>query len=55
MSLDVAYVGRFSRRLPEQEDVAMPLNLKDPKSGMDYFTAATMLSKLGMRERLCRT
>jgi hypothetical protein len=47
MSLDLAYVGRFSRRLPEQEDVAMPLNLKDPKSGMDYFTAATMLSKLG--------
>ena len=24
----------------------MPLNLKDPKSGMDYFTAATMFAKL---------
>ena len=44
--LDVAYVGRISRRLPEQMDVAMPLNYVDPKSGADYFTAATALSKL---------
>ncbi|MFN7996371.1 MAG: carboxypeptidase regulatory-like domain-containing protein [Bryobacteraceae bacterium] len=44
--LDLAYVGRFSRRLPEQEDVAMPLNLVDPKSHMDYFTAATVLAKM---------
>ncbi|MGI9071560.1 MAG: carboxypeptidase regulatory-like domain-containing protein [Bryobacteraceae bacterium] len=43
--LDVAYVGNFARRLPEQEDVAMPLDLVDPKSHMDYFTAATMLAK----------
>lgn len=45
LMLDVAYVGNFSRRLPEQEDVAMPLNLVDPKSHMDYFTAATILAK----------
>lgn len=44
--LDLAYVGRFSRRLPEQEDVAMPLNLVDPKSKTDYFTAATQLAKM---------
>jgi carboxypeptidase family protein len=44
--LDLAYVGNFARRLPEQEDVGMPLNLVDPKSGMDYFTAATALSKM---------
>jgi hypothetical protein len=44
--LDVAYVGRFSRRLPEQMDVAMPLNYVDPVSHVDYFTAATALSKL---------
>jgi len=44
--LDVAYVGNFARQLPEQEDVGMPLNLFDPKSGMDYFTAATLLSKM---------
>ena len=44
--LDLSYVGRFSRRLPEQEDVAMPLNLVDPKSKTDYFTAATVLAKM---------
>jgi hypothetical protein len=44
--VDVAYVGRFSRRLPEQMDVAMPLNYVDPASHVDYFTAATILSKL---------
>ncbi len=42
----VAYVGRIGRRLPVQEDVAMPLNLVDPKSHTDYFTAAAALSKL---------
>src|SRR5260370_38548418 len=46
-ALTFAYVGRLGRRLPVQEDVAMPLNLVDPKSGVDYFTAAANLSKLG--------
>ena len=45
-ALTLAYVGRLGRRLPVQEDVAMPLNLVDPKSGVDYFTAAANLSKL---------
>ena len=45
--LEVAYVGRFARRLLVQHDIAMPLDLVDPKSKMDYFTAATMLSKMG--------
>ena len=45
--LEVAYVGRFARRLLVQHDIAMPLDLIDPKSKMDYFTAATMLSKMG--------
>jgi Carboxypeptidase regulatory-like domain len=40
------YVGRMGHRLLQQRDLAMPLNLKDPKSGMDYFTAATMFAKL---------
>ncbi|MBV8906446.1 MAG: carboxypeptidase regulatory-like domain-containing protein, partial [Acidobacteriia bacterium] len=44
--LDISYVGNFARQLPEQEDVAMPLDLVDPKSKVDYFTAATMLSKM---------
>ncbi|MFI5057772.1 MAG: carboxypeptidase regulatory-like domain-containing protein [Candidatus Acidiferrales bacterium] len=43
--LELAYVGRFAHRLLQQRDLAMPLNLKDPKSGMDYFTAASMFSK----------
>lgn len=42
---EAAYVGRFAHRLLQQRDVAMPLNIKDPKSGVDYFTAATIFSK----------
>jgi hypothetical protein len=45
--LEIAYVGRFARRLPVQHDLAMPLNLVDPASQTDYFTAATQLSKMG--------
>ncbi|MGH9489848.1 MAG: TonB-dependent receptor domain-containing protein, partial [Terriglobales bacterium] len=45
-SLQFAYVGTIGRRLPMQMDLAMPTDLVDPKSKMDYFTAATMLSKL---------
>lgn len=43
--LEAAYVGRFAHRLLQQRDLAMPLNFKDPKSGMDYFTAASTFSK----------
>lgn len=45
-SLEVAYVGRLSHRLLTQEDLAMPLNFKDKKSGLDYFTAVQALAKL---------
>ena len=45
-SVEVSYVGRLSHRLLAQEDLAMPLNLKDPASGVDYFTAARRLSEL---------
>jgi hypothetical protein len=45
-ALTVAYVGRLGRRLPVQQDIAMPLNLVDPKSGVDYFTAAANLAKM---------
>jgi Carboxypeptidase regulatory-like domain len=45
-TLDVAYVGRLSHRLLEQEDVAAPEDIRDPKTGIDYFTAATALAKL---------
>jgi hypothetical protein len=43
--LQVSYIGRLGRRLLQEEDLAMPLNIRDPKSGQDYFTAAAMLSK----------
>jgi len=37
------YVGRFGRDLLIRRDLAMPLNLVDTRSGMDYFTAAQQL------------
>jgi hypothetical protein len=45
-TFEAAYVGRFGHRLLQQRDLAMPLDLKDPKSGVDYFTAATAFAKL---------
>jgi len=45
-SLQVSYVGRLSHNLLTQRDLMQPLNIKDPKSGIDYNTAATVLSKL---------
>ncbi|HZY58949.1 MAG TPA: hypothetical protein VFE56_04255, partial [Candidatus Binataceae bacterium] len=41
-----AYVGRLSRRSLVRDDTAMPTNLKDPASGMTYFQAAQLMSKL---------
>ncbi len=40
-----SYVGRFSRRSLVRRDAAMPTNLADPKSGMSYFEAATILAR----------
>ncbi|HET6176853.1 MAG TPA: carboxypeptidase-like regulatory domain-containing protein [Candidatus Sulfotelmatobacter sp.] len=42
---EASYVGRLGHRLLQEEDLAMPLDLVDPASKMDYFTAATMLTK----------
>ena len=39
-SIEGGYVGRFGRDMLIRRDLAMPLNLTDPGSGMDYFTAA---------------
>ncbi|HJQ22812.1 MAG TPA: carboxypeptidase-like regulatory domain-containing protein [Blastocatellia bacterium] len=44
--LEAAYVGRLARHVLINYDLAMPLNLVDPASGMDYFTAAQALTKL---------
>jgi hypothetical protein len=42
-SIEAAYVGRRGRNLLMRRDLMMPLNLVDPQSGMDYFTAARQL------------
>ena len=44
-TLEVAYVGRLGRHLMQTYDWGEPLDLVDPASGMDYYTAATALSK----------
>jgi hypothetical protein len=45
-TLEVAYVGRLARRLLTQLDVATPLDVKDPATGVDYFTAVKSLAKI---------
>src|SRR5580658_615750 len=42
---EASYVGRFAHRLLQEEDMAMPLNLTDPASGMTYFQAATAMAQ----------
>jgi hypothetical protein len=44
---EAAYLGRFGRHLLQQIDLAQPLDLVDPISGQDYFSAAAQLSKFG--------
>jgi hypothetical protein len=44
-SVEADYVGTFGRHLLQQLDLAEPLDLVDPKSGMDYFAAGTLLAK----------
>jgi hypothetical protein len=47
MTLEASYVGHLSHRLLIQQDMAMPLDLVDPASGVDYFSAAKRLAQLG--------
>ena len=44
-SLEFAYVGHLAHRLLAQDDLAMPLNLVDPKSKISYYTAVQALAK----------
>jgi hypothetical protein len=44
-TLEANYVGRLGRHLLQSIDQAQPLDLVDSKSGMDYYTAGTMLSQ----------
>jgi hypothetical protein len=45
-SLQVSYVGRFGHRLLTQRDLNQPLDIVDPKTGIDYYTATAALSNL---------
>ena len=42
-AIEGGYIGRFGRDLLVRRDMAMPLNLVDTRSGMDYFTAVQTL------------
>ena len=44
--IQASYIGRLGRGLLLSRDVMMPNNLRDPKSGMDWYTAAGMLEDL---------
>jgi hypothetical protein len=44
-TVQATYVGRLAHRLLTQSDLAMPLDLVDPKTGVDYFTAIRPLSE----------
>jgi Carboxypeptidase regulatory-like domain len=47
-TFEAAYVGRFGRHLLQQRDLAAATNLVDPKSGMDYYTAARLMSQFAL-------
>ncbi len=44
-SLTVSYIGRMARSLLVRRDIAAFNDVRDPKSGMDWYTAGTMLEK----------
>jgi len=43
ITVEAAYVGRLGKHILVLNDLAMPINLVEPASGMDYFTAANLL------------
>lgn len=45
MLFQASYIGRLARNLLATRDVMALNDLRDPKSGMDWYTAATMLEK----------
>ncbi|MCU1285962.1 MAG: Cna protein B-type domain protein [Acidobacteriales bacterium] len=46
LMVQASYLGRLGRNLLATRDVMALNNLKDPKSGVDWYTAATQLEKL---------
>jgi hypothetical protein len=47
-SLEASYVGRLGRHLLQETDLALPEDIVDPKTHVDYFAAATTLTKLAL-------
>jgi len=45
MLFQASYIGRLARHLLATRDVMALNDLRDPKSGMDWYTAATLLEK----------
>lgn len=43
--VEASYIGRKARNLLATRDVMSPNNLVDPVSGMDYYTAATIIAQ----------
>src|SRR5262249_34291781 len=48
-SMQLAYVGRLGRHLPTQRAPRQPIDLVDPKTGIDYLAAATRLAQLAQK------
>ena len=44
-TLEASYVGRVGRHLLQETDLGLPEDIVDPASHMDYFAAATLLTK----------
>jgi hypothetical protein len=42
---EASYVGRFAHRLLQEEDLAEPVNLRDPTGGQTYFQATQALAR----------
>ncbi len=49
-SLQLSYVNRLGRNLLTQRDLRQPIDIYDPKSGTDYFSAATALAKVAQQQ-----
>jgi hypothetical protein len=45
-SFEASYIGRLGRHLLQETDLGLPEDIRDPKTGMDYFGAATTFAKL---------
>jgi carboxypeptidase family protein len=43
--VQAAYVGRLSRHSLVQRDLSEPVDMRDPKSGQDYYSAMTQLAQ----------